>query len=108
MENLKKAFIDNHFTVTNEVKKAVEFTHRQTKEIVYLLPNIETTIVLNPETVEGNDELLEKSLGINHKSTFKAFPKRKNNGKDPIHYGYSFCFQSTEELSSFLASLVKK
>jgi hypothetical protein len=105
MENLLIAFKQNNFTVTKETTKAIEFENNQSKEVVYLLPNTEITIVLSPKTVEGNEELEMKSYRKLHNTSFNHFPKRKNTGKDLIHYGYAFKFQSDPELSSFLSKL---
>ncbi len=38
-------FNKNHFTKENETKKAIEFENRRTKELIYLLPNKEISIV---------------------------------------------------------------
>jgi hypothetical protein len=105
MEKVLKAFNLNKFIFTKETSKAVEFEHIISKDVVYLLPNAEMTIVLNPELVEENNELEEKSSGLRHSTALMAFPKRMHTGKDLIHYGYGFKFQSVEELNTFLAGL---
>lgn len=104
-ENLNSVFLKNNFKITKETSKATEFENQDSQEIVYLLPNNEITIVLNPKTVEGNLELEERCHGMYHNTALMQFPKRKNNGKDPIHYGYSFKFQSIAELDSFFKSV---
>ena len=107
MENIKRVFIESQFQVTRETVKSIEFEHVTNGKIVYLLPNQELTIVLHPKTVEKNHALHNLSFGFNHNSSFKNFPKRKNTGTELIHYGYSFKFQSTEELGRFLSSLIQ-
>jgi hypothetical protein len=105
MENLIKTITKNNFKVTKETVKAIEFENLQNNEVVYLVTNKEITIVLNPKIVVGNEDLEEKSFGKLHNTAFKQFPKRKNKGKNPITYGYSFKFQSDAELSVFLSEL---
>ncbi|MFI8577554.1 hypothetical protein ACIGEL_17725 [Rossellomorea aquimaris] len=106
MQNLYTLFKENNFKLTNETLKATEFENIESKEVVYLLPNNELTLVVNPKVVEGNEELGEKAEKIYHSTALRNFPKRKHNGKTPINYGYSFKFQSEEELSSFLVRLL--
>ncbi|WP_226654790.1 hypothetical protein [Pseudalkalibacillus hwajinpoensis] len=101
MEALKIEFTQNHFTLTKETAKSIEFEH-ENGQIVYLLHNKEITIVLNPKVVEGNQYLLDRSFKTNHNTSFQHFPKKQNKGKELIHYGYSFKFQSPEELAQFL------
>ncbi|PGY09123.1 hypothetical protein [Bacillus sp. AFS031507] len=102
MERLYKIFTNNHFELKKETTKAVEFEKNESKEKVYLLPTKEISIVLSPETVEGDISLIDKSKKLYHNTSLNQFPKRKNKGKNPIHYGYSFKFQSEDELDTFL------
>ena len=62
--------------------------------------------MVNPKVVEGNEELEKKTEKKYHSTALRNFPKRKNKGKQAINYGYSFKFQSEEELSSFLVRLL--
>ncbi|PGS51215.1 hypothetical protein [Bacillus sp. AFS041924] len=105
MESLLKIFNQNKFIFTKETTKAIEFENIHSKEVIYLLPTVEITIALDPKIVEGNVELENKSHGYTHSTALSRFPKRKHTGKDLIHYGYSFKFQSKDELSSFLNNL---
>lgn len=105
MDKLAEVFIQHNYMLTHETTKGLEFENKRTGEVIYLLPNVETTIVLNPKTIEGNAVLKEKVIGLSHSTALKQFSKRKHTGKDPIHYGYSIKFQSPEELGSFLADL---
>lgn len=105
MEDLKATFLQNGFIVTKEVKKAIEFTNEKIGQVIYLLPNSEITIVLDPKVVESSSDLLEKTYKKNHNTSFKKFPKRQHTGKSLITYGYSFKFQSADELSRFLERL---
>lgn len=105
MEYVKRVFIDSQFRVTKETTKSIEFQHVTNGETVYLLPNQELTIVLHPKKLEKNEELHNLSYGFNHNTSFQQFPKRKNTGTGLIHYGYSFKFQSIEELESFLRKI---
>lgn len=102
MEKLIQIFKDEIFTVKQETTKAIEFENEHTKELAYLLPYKEITVVLNPSTVENYFLLKSASKGLTHSTALKRFPKRINTGETPITYGYSFKFQSVEELSSFL------
>jgi hypothetical protein len=105
MDKRVEAFKENNFKVTNETTKGIEFKNVATREIVYLMPTIELSIVLNPKTVEGNSWLQNKAHGLYHNTALSQFPKRKHTGKSPITYGYSFKFQTPEELSAFLSEL---
>ncbi|WP_409292740.1 hypothetical protein [Peribacillus sp. SCS-37] len=102
MEELMKVFKENSFTVKQETSKAVEFEHVDTEEVVYLMPNKEITVALNPVTVENFFLLKNVAKGLTHSTALKRFPKRINTGETPIPYGYSYKFQSVEELPSFL------
>lgn len=105
MKGLNAAFDENNYTFIRETSKAIEFENSQSKEVVYLLHNVEISIVLNPKTVENNDSLMNRSSGEYHNTALRQFPKRKNKGKSLIHYGYTFKFQSGNELSTFLTDL---
>ncbi|OCA85999.1 hypothetical protein A8F94_14230 [Bacillus sp. FJAT-27225] len=105
MDKRAEALKENNFKVTKETTKGNEYENMETREVVYLLPNKELTIVLNPKTVEQNGWLKDKVGKYYHSTALNQFPKRKNTGKQPIHYGYPIKFQSTEELSAFLAEL---
>lgn len=105
MDNLLKIFNQNKYIFTKETTKAMEFENIQSNEVIYLLSNVDITIALNPEIVEGNVDLENKSYGFRHSTALSRFPKRKHTGKDLIQYGYYFKFQSKEELSSFLYNL---
>ncbi|RWZ55336.1 hypothetical protein EQV77_11885 [Halobacillus fulvus] len=96
-----------HYKMTNESTKSVEFEHRTNGEVVYLLPNQELTIVLDPVSVRRDSRLKERSTGINHNTSLRTFPKRKNQGVSKIHYGYAFKFQSKEEMAAFLLDIDK-
>ncbi|MBY0061273.1 MULTISPECIES: DUF4145 domain-containing protein [Priestia] len=101
-EEVDKIFDKHKFDVNHQTKKAVEFEHRITKEIVYLLANKLTTIVLHPDTAKEKFEILDKP---SHSTALRRFPKTINNGKTPTNFGYSFKFQSEEELDIFLHKL---
>ena len=60
MGNTQNTFGLNNFKTMKETSKAVEFKNIVNDEVIYLLPNKELTIVLNPKTVEGNEELRRK------------------------------------------------
>jgi hypothetical protein len=92
----------NNFKMIKETSKAVEFKNIVNDEVIYLLPNKEITIVLNPKKIEKNKDLKEKSTGLNHNTAFLEFPKREHTGNGPICYGYSYKFQSVDELGVFL------
>ncbi|WP_252183587.1 hypothetical protein [Rossellomorea vietnamensis] len=102
MEELVKIFKLHNFDVIHETTKAIEFENIDTKELVYLMPNKEISLALNPETVESSILLKHMTKGFTHSTALKNFPKRKNTGETPIPYGYGYKFQSAEELSLFL------
>ncbi|SUV03983.1 type I restriction enzyme EcoKI subunit R [Priestia megaterium] len=101
-EEIDKIFDKHKFDMNYQTKKAVEFEHRVTKEIVYLLPNKLTTVVLHPDTAKEKFEISNKP---SHNTALRRFPKAINNGKTPTNFGYSFKFQSEEELDVFLHKL---
>ncbi|CAH2213891.1 hypothetical protein [Tepidibacter aestuarii] len=105
MENLHSIFIKNNFELKKETSKAIEYENIKGQNVVYLIPNKEISIVLNPDIVEVNAELKSKSNNKYHSTALTQFPKRKNNGEKPIHYGYSFKFETEGELDSFLKSI---
>lgn len=105
MENLKIIFEKNDFKLTKETSKAIEYENISTKDVIYLLPNKEISIVLHPETVEQNNGLKKLSNGLFNSTALSLFPKRVNTGQNPITYGYSFKFKSESELDNFLAAI---
>ncbi|KGX93031.1 hypothetical protein N781_14295 [Pontibacillus halophilus JSM 076056 = DSM 19796] len=102
MEECHSIFKEKNYMDMKVTSKSILFQHNDTGDSIYLLPNKEITIVLNPTLVEGNAYLLSQSTGHLHNTSFREFPKRINKGDDNIHYGYSFKFQTTEELAGFL------
>ncbi|MFJ8236175.1 hypothetical protein ACIQ34_10555 [Ureibacillus sp. NPDC094379] len=108
MGNTQNTFGLNNFKTLKETSKAVEFKNIVNDEVIYLLPNKEITIVLNPKTVEENEELKEKSTGLRHSTAFLEFPKRKHTGNDSVSYGYAYKFQSDDELDVFLRELYNR
>ncbi|AST93489.1 hypothetical protein BC6307_20560 [Sutcliffiella cohnii] len=105
MDKYVELFQLNNYKVSKQSTKSTEFEHNETGEVIYLLPNKELTIILDPKKIEGNSMLEEKTSGLIHNTSFNAFPKRKHTGKELIQYGYGFKFQSEEELQSFLVIL---
>ncbi|MDM5153175.1 DUF4145 domain-containing protein [Bacillus sp. DX1.1] len=102
-ENLSNVFLKNNFHFINKTTKAAEFENINNKEVVYLLPNKELTVVIHPNTAENHSSL--KSESAYHNTGLKKFPKKINNGKTPTNYGYPFKFQTEAELDSFLNRL---
>lgn len=105
MGNIQNTFGLNNFKTIKETSKAIEFKNIETDEIVYLLPNKEITIVLNPKIVEKNKDLQVKSTGLIHNTAFLKFPKREHTGNGPICFGYAYKFQSDDEVDGFLREL---
>lgn len=101
-DEIHRIFTHNHFALNNKTKKAAEYEQNFNKEIVYLLPNKRLTIVLHPETVNKN---FETPAEPSHSTALRRFPKNIRNGKTPINYGYSFKFESEEELNDFLKKI---
>ncbi|MBM7655264.1 DUF4145 domain-containing protein [Neobacillus cucumis] len=103
-ENIVSIFKKYNFNKNYETTKAIELEHLNSKELVYLINNKKTSIVLNPKTIEMNDDL--KSTGKKFSSTaLKQFPKAINKGKTPINYGYLYNFGTDDELETFLQNL---
>ncbi|MFC6603183.1 hypothetical protein [Ectobacillus funiculus] len=101
-EAIYKIFTENNFTLINKTKKAAEFEHTISKEIVYLLPNKVITIVLHPDTVKGHFKIPDKP---SHSTALRRFPKGINNGKTPTNFGYPFKFEKERELNDFLSKI---
>lgn len=103
MENLYSIFDENNFTLTKKTTKATEFENKETKEVIYLIPNkTEISIILNPNIVEEKAILISDNKF--HSTALTQFPKEMHSGSAPIQYGYSFKFKTEKELSSFLDS----
>ncbi|PMC35977.1 hypothetical protein CJ195_17135 [Bacillus sp. UMB0899] len=99
ISNLIDVFNKNHFTKKNETKKAIEFENNRTKELIYLLPNKEISIVLNPTTIRDSLKTEDK---IRFSTALRKFPKKLNKGKTALSYGYMYKFKSESELDTFL------
>ncbi|TWD98677.1 uncharacterized protein DUF4145 [Neobacillus bataviensis] len=82
-EHLLGIFYKNNFAVTYETAKSIELQHTVINEVVYLLDNRETSIVLHPETFERDDNLKSKGK-VRSSTALKQFPKHKNNGQSLI------------------------
>ncbi|MDQ0970342.1 hypothetical protein QFZ31_000220 [Neobacillus niacini] len=52
MGNIQNTFGLNNFKTMKETSKAVEFKNIVNNEVIYLLPNKEITIVLNPKRLK--------------------------------------------------------
>ncbi|PGZ94156.1 hypothetical protein COE51_22945 [Bacillus pseudomycoides] len=100
IEKLYKVFLKNNFHLINKTTKAAEFENVNSKEIVYLLPNKDITIVMDPNTVENHSSF--KSENDYHSTALKKFPKKIKNGKTRTNYGYAFKFKTEDELDLFL------
>ena len=97
MGNIQNTFGLNNFKTIKETTKSVEFKNMKSDEVVYLLPNKEITIVLNPRTVEGAEELEKNSNGLLHNTSFSQFPKTINAGTESICSCYAYKFKSDDE-----------
>lgn len=102
MDNIHNIFTKNNFNLTKKTSKAEEFKNKDTSEVIYLVPNKEINIILNPNIVEKKAIL--RSDDILHSTALTLFPKEQNKGANLIQYGYSFKFKTEDELDSFLGS----
>jgi hypothetical protein len=83
--------------------KVAEFQHQENKEIVYYLPTKkQTTIVLHPDTAKRNFKIPDEP---SHSTALRRFPKEIKGGKTPTNYGYSYKFDTADELNDFLAKV---
>lgn len=103
-ESFCRILEENNYFITFETRKVVEFKHKLSNGIVYLLDNRETSIVLHPEFVEKNEELKSKGK-VRSSTALKHFPKKINKGDNPISYGYMYVFEAEDELNLFLAKI---
>lgn len=98
-EPIHQIFEKNQFDKKGETKKAREYEHKLTKEIIYLLRYKDITIALNPDTIK---ESLKHEERIRHSTALTSFPKKINKGKVPTSYGYFYTFKDESELDAFL------
>ena len=101
-EEIKSVFKEYDFFINNKTKKAAEFQHKNNKEIVYLLPNKQTTIVLHPETAQKHFDVQNEPI---HSTAYKSFPKKIKSGKTPTNYGYAYKFTNNIDLEKFLRKI---
>lgn len=101
---MNEIFSQYRFKPTKETSKATEYEHMISRDIIYTQSTKGINIVMHPDTAESL-RIVQKSEGPVHSTALSTYPKRLNGGKKPIHYGYSFKFQSEEELGHFLKGL---
>lgn len=111
LDQVKKVFVDNGFSQTNETKKALEYHSTTNEEYIYVKQEYPITcelrIVLHPKFAVVHGALsgeAAKHQMWHHSSSLRKFPKRLHEGKDPIHYGIAIELSSTRDLEAFLAS----
>lgn len=95
----------NSFNYKNSKKTAKAITFNKDNNFIYLLPNKMTTIIVDPKIVESNKYLKESNKGLYHSTALIEFPKKINNGKREIHYGYKFILEDNDMLRSLLNEL---
>lgn len=87
------------FYLTNETTKALEYEQKESKEVIYVLPQKEITVVLNPLTIKDS---LKCENNKRFNTSFRKFPKEVNKGKNPNHFGYMFKFKNEQQFLTFL------
>ncbi|WP_171910754.1 DUF4145 domain-containing protein [Rossellomorea aquimaris] len=98
-DEIYNVFTSAGFVLSNKTKKAAEFEHKENEEIVYLLPNKQTTVVIHPDTAAAHFEIPEKP---NYSTALRRFPKESEDRKTPISYGFSYKFDHSSDLRDFL------
>lgn len=106
MDSLDLIFTANNFKFEHETSKARCFKNGLYSQYIYLLPSKrKISVVLHPDFVEKQEYILKKSVKKRYSSAFIKFPKEIRTGKTLMNYGYLFAFQTTSELSEFLAEI---
>ena len=107
---VEKALEASGFERTHATKKVVEYRCRSNNKIFYFRTEIGLPeyirIVVHPSD-DHSPLAAVPGVSINspkefqHGSNMKAFPKRKNEGEDEIHYGRAFNIASLLALTAF-------
>lgn len=96
----------------HKIKKVIEYMLPNTKESFYLhKENIYPQIVIRPAlqvflTDLSSIEGVQSKDPYYHNDDMAKFPKRRNKGKDEVHYGLAFEFDNVLAVEEFLSKLL--
>lgn len=101
-ETLMAAAGEAGYRITHEVQKVIELTV-QTK-ILYLVTGSSEVHLVIPEHLATNipSEIRIGDRAGYHNSNLRTFPRRKNNGRTPIHFGISIKPETALDMTRFL------
>lgn len=100
---IEKILKDNNFIKTKETKYATEY--RNAGVTLYVANNENNiNLVIDPDDLDDRFEKYEYK--IYHSTALTNFPKRMNNGKKPIQYGYKFDFDDETSIRDFIKLLL--
>jgi putative restriction endonuclease len=111
---IKSVLETENFLITKETSKKFELKCTDISEYVYINKNAGNTasgLILGPNQQKKIADYLAIDGVVNtdgwyHSSNMGKFPKRSNNGKNPIPYGIPFGFKSEQSLKAFIKILV--
>lgn len=111
---IEKFLLKNQFEILNETSKKIAMRSQAMSYPVYLnktAGNASSSLIIHPGMKDTSNALSEipdvihSQDGWYHSSNMTLFPKRMNNGKNPIGYGVPFGFKSENALKKFLSVL---
>lgn len=105
----------NEFNVTerHEVQYAIQFFLPSIGQYLYINKQAggkASGLVIHPRFESHIDRLLgiagvETTGTLNHKSSFRRFPRRLNRGSEPIPFGIPFGFETINSMREFIEKL---
>jgi uncharacterized protein YacL (UPF0231 family) len=107
LDKFQLTFEKVKFNRTNVTKKAAEFKHEEYEEFVYLLDNVTPTIAIHPSLIEQSKMLLELPNKPIKSTALRRFPKKEEDGKLKSNLGYTYTFQTKNELEALLLRFVE-
>lgn len=112
-EVIKSVLETENFLVTNETSKKFEFKFDDIDEYVYVNKKAGESpsgLIVSPNQQKKIANYVAIDGVINadswyHSSNMRKFPRRSNNGKNPIPFGIPFGFKSEQALKAFIRIL---
>ncbi|MGL4363205.1 MAG: hypothetical protein ACRCSG_08090 [Cellulosilyticaceae bacterium] len=100
MKNIYEILENNNFEFSKEISKYIRFENIRKGEILYVVPNKQISIVLNPETIKP-ETIIDFTYTIYHNTSLTLFPTKVHREDRPIHYGYQYKFETEKMLEYF-------
>ncbi|MEW8146618.1 MAG: DUF2002 family protein [Candidatus Thiodiazotropha endolucinida] len=110
LNEIERLLIEHGASDRHEVSNSIRYYLPKENQYIYLnkqAGNRHSGLVLHPRFTINRDTLVgiegvHSSGKFNHKSSYLKFPKRYNSGKDKIHYGIPFGFDSENAFTQFI------